>query len=216
MEKMIYELKIVETSSPMPSIEIDIDSTTANNHRTIIEESLVDYAEQNPALTASIYDYISPSVNFGPQKNSVFFVVAKSKGFLKYIYSSLKAERSIHTRYGDHIQPSKARLAYHIESGKAWRRDEEYSLTLLGSPDEELPGDFFEGADLPDVLEQSNKRAAVRSYKARSDASVRSIKSAIETAFGLPEGSVALCGPDGNPLRADAKIKTLRKRWETS
>lgn len=52
-------------------------------------------------------------------------------------------------------------------------------------------------------------------YKAaRSDASVKAIRRAIEKIFGLPEGSVALCGPDGKPLRANARIATLRKRWD--
>ncbi|WP_282177300.1 hypothetical protein [Vibrio nereis] len=48
----------------------------------------------------------------------------------------------------------------------------------------------------------------------RSDARVGSIRTTIEEVFGLPEGSVKLCGPDGAPLRADARIGTLRRRWE--
>lgn len=214
MEKSIDEFEIVWTKSPMPSIEIDIDSTTGNNHRAIIEDSLVSYAGQNPKLTASIYNYISPSINFGYQGDSVFFIVAKSKAALNYIHSNLKAERSLKIRYGDYIPPSKCDLVYHIKNGQAWRCDEDYSFTLLGdSDDEEWTDEFFEDEEPENVAEQSNKRASVRSNKARSDASVGSIKSAIETAFGLPKGSVALCGPDGNSLRADAKIKTLRKRW---
>ncbi|PMG69348.1 hypothetical protein BCT40_01460 [Vibrio lentus] len=52
-----------------------------------------------------------------------------------------------------------------------------------------------------------------RQRAARSDAKVGSIRSTIEEVFGLPEGSVRLCDPEGNSLRADAKIATLRRRW---
>ena len=48
---------------------------------------------------------------------------------------------------------------------------------------------------------------------ARGDARVGSIRNTIESLFGLPEGSVALVGPDGRALRADAFIRTLRTRW---
>lgn len=49
---------------------------------------------------------------------------------------------------------------------------------------------------------------------ARSDASVGTISRRIEAVFGLPEGSVALRGPDKKVLRSDATIRTLRRRWE--
>lgn len=52
-----------------------------------------------------------------------------------------------------------------------------------------------------------------RQRAARNDARVGSIKTKIETLFGLPEGSVILQGPNGQPLRADAFIRTLRARW---
>ena len=215
MEKMIDAFKIVETSSPMPSIEIDIDSITDDNHRAIIEEGLCSYAEKNPTLIASIYDYVSPSVNFGHPKNSVFIVVAQSQALLKYLHANLKADHSINIRYGDYIPPSKARLTYHIEYGQAWRRDDEVTFTLLGTPyEEEWTDEIFDDDQSLDVSTQSNKRPAARTYKARSDASVGSIKSAIEKTFGLPDGSVALCGPDGKHLRSGAKIRTLRNRWE--
>jgi len=215
MEKMIDAFEIIETDSPMPSIEIDIGSTTDGNHRNIIEKALVGYADDNPKTTASVYDYVSASVNFGQPTNSAFFIVAQSQGLLKYLHANLRAEHSLNIRYGDYIPPSKARLAYHIEDGQAWRRDDEVTLTLLEDlKAEEWTDEIFEDERPSDMPEQSNKRPAVRTYRARSDASVGSIKSAIETVFGLPEGSVALCGPDGKHLRADAKIRTLRNRWD--
>jgi hypothetical protein len=144
--------------------------------------------------------------------NSVFFVVVKSQALLKYIHSDMKADHSLKIRFGDYIQPSTGRLAYHIENGQAWRLDDEVTLTLL---DNALQDQWIdEGFELDDSSpEQITRRPAARTYRARSDASVGSIKGAIEQAFGLPEGSVALCAPDGKHIRADAKIKTLRGRW---
>lgn len=53
-----------------------------------------------------------------------------------------------------------------------------------------------------------------RQRAVRSDARVGSIRSTIEEVFGLPEGSVRLCDPEGCSLRADARIGTLRRRWD--
>ncbi|NVZ57742.1 hypothetical protein HX823_14530 [Pseudomonas sp. P7759] len=57
-------------------------------------------------------------------------------------------------------------------------------------------------------------RKAARYRAARSDAKVSTIRARIEEVFGLPEGSVALCGPDGRSLRGNALIRTLRRRWD--
>lgn len=59
-----------------------------------------------------------------------------------------------------------------------------------------------------------SKGIYTRSRAVRSDARVGSIRTTIEDVFGLPEGSVKLCDPEGNSLRADAKIGTLRRRWD--
>ncbi|UXI03025.1 hypothetical protein [Photobacterium sp. TY1-4] len=98
--------------------------------------------------------------------------------------------------------------------------------------DDDLEDDFFDFSDLDldeltrdldNLSDESDaptdedivKSAAYIRYRAaRSDARVGSIRRTIEEVFGLPEGSVALCGPDKRSLRADARIGTLRKRWE--
>lgn len=67
-----------------------------------------------------------------------------------------------------------------------------------------------------DELVIAVERKAARYRAARSDAKVSSIRATIEEVFGLPAGSVALCGPDRRALRGDARIRTLRKRWEES
>lgn len=78
---------------------------------------------------------------------------------------------------------------------------------------EEQDAEDEQGAD--QAVATAERRAA-RYRAARSDAKVSSIRAAIEEVFGLPEGSVALCGPDRRALRGDARIRTLRKRWEES
>lgn len=213
MEKMIDAFKIVETNSPMPSIEVDIDSTEDGNHRDIIERSLIFFAENNPEITASIYDYCSPSINFGKPTNSVFFIVAKSKSLLKYIHAEFQADHSLNVRFGDYISPSKGILTYHIESGQAWRLDDLVTFSLLEDCGEDTDMALGDASPQEELSGRGNKRPAARTYRARTDASIGSIKRRIEEAFGLPEGSVALCAPDGKHIRSDAKIKTLRKRW---
>lgn len=54
---------------------------------------------------------------------------------------------------------------------------------------------------------------AVRFKKARTDASVDTIQSTIESDYGLPAGSVRLLRPDGRPKRRDASIGSLRSEY---
>lgn len=80
----------------------------------------------------------------------------------------------------------------------------------FGDDDEELEQD--EQHVVGDYAEIPGRRGRLRA--ARADASVGTIRRTIERVFGLPTGSVALCGPDRRPLRSDATIGTLRKRWD--
>ena len=67
-----------------------------------------------------------------------------------------------------------------------------------------------------DVTSTAKPKKSVdsRSSAARADASVATIRKNIESVYGLPEGSVELCNRQGKPMRGDATIATLRKRWE--
>ncbi|MEI8630881.1 hypothetical protein [Vibrio sp. M60_M70] len=65
-----------------------------------------------------------------------------------------------------------------------------------------------------DLVATFSKGIYTRHRAARADARVGSIRTTIEDVFGLPEGSVKLCDPEGNSLRADARIGTLRRRWD--
>lgn len=90
--------------------------------------------------------------------------------------------------------------------------DDDWSGTI---PNKSLQGDASEQASenstTTDIIRIPEQPSRFR--KARSDAKVSSIRKSIELIFGLPEGSVALCGPDGRALRGDASINTLRRRW---
>jgi hypothetical protein len=73
----------------------------------------------------------------------------------------------------------------------------------------------FEDTEEDTTKTPSKKRIATpsRYYRAKSTASVATIKQRIENIFGLPEGSIRICKPDGTAFRADAAIKTVRKNW---
>ncbi len=53
-----------------------------------------------------------------------------------------------------------------------------------------------------------------RTYQARDDASVGSITRTIEKVFGLPKGSVVIRTPEKKVFRSNARISTVRERWE--
>lgn len=82
----------------------------------------------------------------------------------------------------------------------------------------ETVADTFESEQYIDELTQQSSRLQKdrfnRKRAARSDARVRSIQRKIELQYGLPVGSVKLCNPDRTIIRPDAKVGTLRERWE--
>ena len=52
-------------------------------------------------------------------------------------------------------------------------------------------------------------------YKAlKSDASLKTAETAIESVFGLPEGSVKLVKKNGRKMREDATVQTFREHWD--
>jgi len=113
------------------------------------------------------------------------------------------------------------------ESGKGPERGEAEAIDGDIEDDEDLSveeierslavfNESSEGDDEPALATSQVSKRTGRLNAARADASIATIRQKIEAVFGLPEGSVALCGPDGRALRSDALIKTLRRRWENS
>ena len=113
---------------------------------------------------------------------------------------------------------------FHSQDGSVWLPSDALSWFTKKEVEDEWRGDDCDELEVvddaddfvsEDVLPGNTKvQTASRFRVARSDASVSSIKATIEKNFGLPAGSVALCGPDKKHLRGDALIATLRKRWE--
>ena len=123
-------------------------------------------------------------------------------------------------RFSDYIDPSTATKNFHVQEGYVWQPFESGTWYADSQDKEDLAEDsVVETDDLEVAAEVADGRdsrvsSPSRFRVARADASIGTIRKKIEEVFGLPEGSVALCGPDKKGLRGDATIATLRKRWE--
>lgn len=219
-EKRTSELSFVTSKDSLPTVEVDIDSIPQNyyGYEDIIEGALKKYATASPTNTSTIYVYQGPSCNFGEQTYSAFFGVAGPKSVLNEILNAFRGFPGVKARFSDYIPQASGRCQFHVEAGSVWLPlDVATWYSSEGTPEKEASlGESEERSeDSTDNLIGTPRNSYPTRYRAaRSDASVGSIRATIEEIFGLPEGSVALCGPDGRPLRADAKIGTLRRRWE--
>jgi len=225
----------------MPSVEIDIDSlpSDAFGYADLVQMALVPLAARTPHVRATVYVRQGPSVNFGNPAYCAFFGVAGRQSVLEALYTTFLATPGVRVRYSDEIVESQTIRQYHLEDGEVWRPNDgslwaagtEYENH--GAADEERSEAEIEknpydanDSDRDEVGEgilvddpaapQRRIELPARFRAARSDASVGSICRKIEEIFGLPEGSVALRGPERKSLRVDATIRTLRRRWEQS
>ena len=221
----LHEFKFIRKPDPAPTVEVDTASREkANLHVVdIVRPMLARFASQHPTATATVYLYGTTSINFGKLGNSDFFVVAGSEKVLTAIRDAFAAHRQLESRVSDYVSPSDSKVLFHLENGQLWQVLDADNCALIepGSEEEDKPAlpdeldDWEEGlADTPAANAASPRRGRVR--VARADASVGAIRKTIEDVFGLPAGSVALCGPDGRSLRADASIDTLRRRWDSN
>jgi hypothetical protein len=244
IKRSISELHFITGRDPLPTVEIQAESLEAQGlHLSeIISSTLSRFAENNPASRATIYSYSTMSVNFHTQSWSEFLIVAGDDKVLKALYTAFSKLSKVNSRYSDYIAPSDGTKHYHVEDGQLWQVEDAatwYSISLDDAEDKQelivtsLEADEVSEDDdnsLEEVSEggefesdEENSAVSVvgrvpekpgRYRVARSDATVAIIRQKIEELFGLPEGSVALCGPDGRALKANALIKTLRRRWE--
>lgn len=202
-------------------------------------EALANFAEKNPDVTSTVYLHGCMSENsHGPAMWSEFLIpvgnVTKVLGALEAAFTR-KAGAKFRSSEG--IIPSQGTCSFHLEDGRLWEPED--TLTWYSKTSSEIAADAEQAVsategDWDDVpiagdsnLDEADsdtqelttpKRTYIeqprRIRRARSDANVGGIRQEIERFFGLPEGSVALRGPDGKSLRADALISTLRYRWE--
>jgi hypothetical protein len=228
------QLNFGKTSDPIPTIEIDTDSIADIDRMRTIRRTLASLANGDTETRATIYVHANVSFNFHEMTNSDFIGVVGPMSVLQSLQSEFSRVPGVRIRFSDYISTRDSVMAYHLEDGALWVPEDAVTWCSVDSPtssctdsaepalpsdtgnEQELSDGFDE--DFPDEGEVDLKGFRIESparYRAaRADASIGSIRRQIETVFGLPEGSVALCGPDGRPLRADAKIATLRRRWD--
>lgn len=232
--KPASELNFKKSSEPIPTIEIDTDSMSDLERMRIIRRTLASLASKDSSMRATIYVHATVSFNFHEMTNSDFLGVAGPLSILQALQSELSRAPGARSRLSDYISTRESATAYHLEQGNLWVPEDALTWSSVEDRSEEggrsphsLAGDdagtenvVSEEAEdkLPEDDEVSLKafrvESAARYRAARADASIGSIKRQIESVFGLPEGSVSLCGPDGKALRSDARIATLRKRWD--
>ncbi|WP_050447544.1 hypothetical protein [Achromobacter spanius] len=236
-QRPTYEFDFVCKPDPAPTVEVNAESLAAISLDVddVLRPALRRFAERNPATTATVYLYGTQSVNFREPGWSEFLVVAGSEKVLTAVHAAFGAHREVKSRFSDYVCPRDGQARFHIEDGQLWQVLDAASWELIvedGTDDSEAPRTREATTDEPEKLPQEDSddewgddEAAEpvanttllrqgRLRAARSDASVGTIRQTIEEVFGLPAGSVALCGPDRRPLRADATIATLRRRWE--
>lgn len=233
LERKTHEIDFLRKPDPAPSVEVDVDSLEAAglDIDDVIRPALRRFAEKHPQLRATIYLYTSPSVNFGDDTWSAFLGVSGDEKVLHAVRDAFSACSGVRSRFSDYIPLRSAYARFHIENGGLWQMIDDANWGLVtdkahrysGTLEQDDSEALLEEEELLDedcdseVSESSGDTALPRRGRlraARSDASVGTIRETIEQIFGLPPGSVALCGPDKRPLRADATIATLRRRWE--
>ncbi len=248
IRKTVSELAFVNSGSPLPTVEIDSDSIENAGfsiHHTVMQV-LTRLAEQDASLRATLYLYVSTSINFREPGFSEFLLVAGPKKVLLALGAGFERLPAVKSRFSDYVSAASALRTFHVEGGLVWEQEDANTWYSSGQSlidptealealeeteddlqpieeDEEVDDWEVEESEAEDGGEDDTglsvvaaERKAARYRAARSDARVSSIRAAIEEVFGLPAGSVALCGPDRRALRGDARIRTLRKRWEES
>lgn len=238
IKKSVSELSFVNKGSPLPTVEVDshsVENAGFSIYRTVMQV-LTQLAEQDASLRATLYMYASASVNFREQSWSEFLLVAGPNKVLLALGAGFERLPAVKSRFSDYVSSSIALRTFHVEDGLVWEQEDACTWYSDGQSLADLTAEAEEADDDPELIERDEEdedwdvedeqgadqavataeRRAARYRAARSDAKVSSIRAAIEEVFGLPEGSVALCGPDRRALRGDARIRTLRKRWEES
>ena len=222
------DFSFVKGTGAFPTVEVDAQSLEEAGIDFYLDEvcKALEPIKSNKRPT-TIYVLESPSLNFGQAGFSYFIGVAGTEKSLGLVKSHFNRLSGVNSRYSEYIPASRASKAVHVEMGEIWVPYEAGSWMTFSSIEEpvledqsEKDTDVFEVPQLfdemlsndQDEIEKITKPLRVRA--ARKDASVGTVRKTIERIFGLPEGSVLLCGPDRVALRSDARIGTLRKRWE--
>ena len=229
-------LQLKSSDEPTPTIEIDLGSIPEGESlQSLLRDALSVTADEQQISTLRIY--FTQSINFHEPTSSAFVMAIGGRSVLEHIHDELQAVSGLRMRYSDYVVASRGMPLVHLEEGtlwlpldvQNWYADAELVISDLVSEQDDAgdsdleeeeeseanddvwlaPLDQSEGATT-----RSRGQAVLRTRAARADASIGSIARTIERMLSLPEGSVLLCGPDKRALRRDARIGTLRRRWE--
>ena len=222
IERPESELQFVTPHDPLPTVEIDIDSIPKSYHgySDLVTRALSSVAKKAINMRATIYVYQGMSINFHQQTQSAFFGVAGDKELLNVLLNAFQSAKVGNVRLSDYIDPSTATKDFHVQDGHVWRPLETGTWYTASQDENHLNEDSVsenEALELnAEVINGESRQISIptRFRAARADASIGSICKKIEEVFGIPKGAVRLCGPNGKPLRKDAKMSTLRGRWE--
>lgn len=119
-------LRLKHSHSPLPTIELDLDSLHSagfNEGFGFVTHPLASFATKHESLVATIYIYEGYSVNFRPPHNAVWFGVSGKKmwDILTIIEHSLK-RRGARARSAEYIHFKKDWTVFHIEDGRVWQK----------------------------------------------------------------------------------------------
>lgn len=227
INKLESELSFIRADLPLSTVELDVHSIPRSYFGCdgIVEAVLQTFADKDTTMCATVYIVEQNSMTFHEPTWSAFFGITGKYAIdiLKELERKFK-KLSIRARISDEIIFSVFHRRFHIQEGYVWLPSDALSWFAKKEVEDEWGDDDLEELEIADdddgfsavsVLSDNTKvQTAIRFRAARSDASISSIRATIEKKFGLPAGSVALCGPDKKHLRGDALIATLRKRWE--
>lgn len=235
-------LELQSSDEPRPTVEIDLGSIPEGESlQSLLRDALIESAQTGQIST--LRAYFTHSINFHVPTSSAFVMALGTANVLQRLYEGLQLVTGLRMRYSDYVVGSRGEPLAHLEDGtlwlpldvENWYADADLVITDASEHDiqdsaaeEDDPegedsvddDDIWLAAEEPSAGGHASQDApgrgppALRTRAARSDASIGSIARTVERMLSLPEGSVLLCGPDKRPLRKDARIATLRRRWE--
>jgi len=220
IEKSVTDLNLVRPNDRLCTVEVDLNSIPEElfGYGDLVAQTIQPFAASSPELRATIYVYQGPSVNFQENTFSAFLGVAgqNKKELLTLLLHSFRRVSGVKARNSDYIDASMGLSEFHMENGVVWRPSDAttwYSETQHSDDEKNGVEEITDDQEHVHIEKNRRNSSPVRFRAARSDTTVGVIRTKMEEIFGLPEGSVALCDPDGKHMRSDAKIGTLRNRW---
>ena len=123
---------LVCPDSPVPTVEVDTGGRI--DPLPLIAASLrrpiAIFSRSKPKVVATVFAYLTPSINFGQPTVSAFLAVAGPLPLLHRIHLVLAGEFQV--RYGDYLSCREGTPLFHLEAGTACESDQSGQWTTLG------------------------------------------------------------------------------------